>query len=261
LTVDTPYVLISRSFNQSKDVGFRTESPVPFIPGELSLLEAIIYDTSHRHPVIVLGDKDLEPDDPAGRALYVAPWPDFEKRGHSFVFGEDGSYFASIDKTWEDIFVLLGDAAQVVLVIPSTTDGALKEIELIKKHGLGLKAVFYMWPEKGRHPYVAICGSAAEWEALRAPCREHGLLLPPHSAEGALLLYDDDLSTQVAIVKLPAKNILSNIFLVRDYGHFRPLKEIAMKVRNIEIAANAEKYTRMWGYENIIPTDERGAGV
>lgn len=247
---DKPFVLISRSYGQARE--FTTYVPTG-IPGlldtYLALIEALIFDLSYEHPVVVLGDKDLHSNDPAGRALYMCAWPNDYDQNKAMVFNAGtGQFILCQTVSWDQIFVRLARAARFVLVIPALSEGVRREIALLQTENLGSKTVIYMWPEKGAHPYTAISASCQAWEALREPLAEHGLNLPPHRRQGALLRLDDDFAIRSIYEPIPRRNILTPVVAAATDRDLTSLREIVPEIEMYEIAANPERYGPMWGY-------------
>jgi hypothetical protein len=151
LKEDKPFILISRSYDQSKKFVTLTPINAPGAPsGELALFEALIYDLSHKHPIVVMGDKDLHPDDPAGRALYISAWPD-----------DAGQQPYCL--SWEDMFVRLAHAARHVLVIPADSQGVRSELELPAEASFGCQNSSLHVAGKRLSP---IHGDQRQWPSL-----------------------------------------------------------------------------------------------
>jgi hypothetical protein len=249
LREDKPFVLISRSYDQSKT--FRTGVAIP-APGiamvHIALIEALIYDLSHEHPIVVLGDKDLHPDDSAGRALYMSPWLDESSEANSLVFSAPTGELFVPAMSWEHVFVRLARQARFVLVIPALSEGLLREIGLLKNEALGSKTVVYMWPAKGVDAHSATSATAQEWEALREPLGAHGLALPPHSPQGALFRLNDEFAIRATYRPLPRLNILSPVVADDDEHDLTPLRDVAPMIEAYELMADAARYKPMWDF-------------
>ena len=248
LKEDKPFVLISRSYGQS--VEFQTAVPIPSLINRqvyITLFEAVVYDVSYTHPIVVLGDNDLHPDDPAARALFVSKWPDPGTQRTVIVYNNQTHHISSnLDRYWEDIFLFLAGKAHIVLVIPAISNGVLREIELLRDNGLASKAVVYMWPEK-RQPYTAISGTASDWRKVQTwePLKDIGLNLPDHEIGGQLLRLSNDLSITDRTA-VPPRNILSAVAATQETGERIALRDVAPLIRDIEIAADANRYGPMW---------------
>jgi hypothetical protein len=253
-TEEKPFVLISRSYDQSLTFNTALSFSVPSLsPCYISLLEALIYDISHQYPLVVLGDKDLHPDDPAGRAIYVSAWPKNSDQLNTIVYNaQTGRLTNSQTLSWEEIFIELARAAQFVLVIPAISEGVQREISLLREHCLGSKTVVYMWPAKGAHSNAAICADVQAWEALREPLIVRGLALPPHHARGALLQLGDDFTLQSIHYPLSQRNIMT--LVTPDDRNHTSLREAVHIIENYEIAANPDRFGPMWGVSTeVIP--------
>ena len=249
LREDKPFVLISRSYNQSKIFRSGVSIPVPGIAmGHIALFEALIYDLSHEHPIVVMGDKDLHPDDPAGRALYMSPWLHESSQGKSLVFSASKGELFVPAMSWEDVFLRLAHHARFVLLIPSLSEGLLREIALLKKEALGSKTVVYMWPAKSARAHSALSANAQEWEALREPLGAYGLDLPPHSPQGALFRLNDEFAIRATYRPLPWLNILTPVVADDDERDLTPLRDVAPIIEAYELMADAARYEPMWGF-------------
>ncbi|MCH9683641.1 MAG: hypothetical protein K0V04_19540 [Deltaproteobacteria bacterium] len=243
-----PFVLISRSYDQSKAFRTATAAPHPSLPAvDLTLLETLIYDLSHQHPIVVLGDKDIEQSDPGGRALYMCSWPTESSRPPRIVFdAASGESVVSSTVCWEQVFVNLAEVAQHVVLIPASTEGLLREVALLRQHRLGSKTVVFMWPHRGAHPNHAICESATTWAALQKQLQAAGLSLPTHRRGGAMISLDDDLEVRNIHEPLPKRDFLDAVGPQKAVG--KPLCDVAAMIERYELASNAERYAPMWGY-------------
>ncbi|MBL4662417.1 MAG: hypothetical protein JKY22_02385 [Flavobacteriaceae bacterium] len=242
-----PFILISRSYKQVNELAYH--GSVHGIGAfAISLFKTLIYDISHRHPIIVLGDKDLDPDESAGRALYMSAWPDKTEDVGMMTFNEQtGITTIGHEVTWEEIFVNLAKASKSVLVIPATSEGFLTELNLLKSKGLGCKVVVYMWPEHNKHPYKPLCAHPEKWEEIRHTLREHGFNFPAHKKSGALIRLNEDFEVAHIYEPIPRKNILDLLNDV-NFGEEHPMSSMVPFIENYEITANADRYGPMWGY-------------
>lgn len=248
LTEPKPFVLISRSYDQSKVMTTGVSIPAPgVVETDIAMFEALVYDLSHEYPVVVLGDRDLNPNDSASRALYVGAWPE-QAAENSNVFNVETGEFFPMPASWEEVFLSLAQRARHVLLIPSNSEGLTREIALLRSNLLGTKTVVYMWPDKGGHPNGAICGSPAQWEELRAPLAICGLNLPAHSRQGALLHLAEDFSVRAINQPLAAANLLGTVDADDSGTAAVALRAVAPMIEAYELMGDIEKFESMWAY-------------
>ena len=244
-----PFILISRSYDQVNQLVHRGIAPYIGSFG-LSLFQTLIYDISHKHPIVVLGDKDLDSETSVNRALFMSAWPESKEDVGMMTFNaKTGLTTLGHSVSWEEIFANLAVASKFVLVIPATSEGFLTELNLLKSQGLGNKVVIYMWPEYSKHPYKPICAPPQDWEKIRSDLQKHNFRLPAHKAGGALIHLNKDFEIGHIHEPIPNKNILDLIKNV-DFGKELPMSAITPYIENYEITANADKYATMWGYHN-----------
>jgi hypothetical protein len=82
------------------------------------------------------------------------------------------------DTDWRDDITRLVDASEMILCIPSATEGTLWELALLAQRNLLDKTVFMMPPATGQVNY------AREWERVRASPIQDILSFPPYVPDG-----------------------------------------------------------------------------
>jgi len=95
-----------------------------------------------------------------------------------------------LDEEWEARLRTIASSAWAILVLPSNTDGCVRELELLADDPTLLdRTVVFMPPDEGSGSRASE-GAGAEWERLRAELGHRGFRLPPYRRSG--LLYRPD---------------------------------------------------------------------
>jgi len=108
-----------------------------------------------------------------------------------------------------------------------------------------------MWPARGRCANEAICARPEDWEQLRTPLAAHGLVLPTHIPQGALLCLDDQFAIRATHSPVPPLNVLDSVDQSNDGQAHTPLREVAPMIEAYEIMSNADKYEHMWRFARM----------
>ena len=220
------YIIISRSFAQSKEANLSSIEDVPNLSKsiKISLFESIIDDLSHLFPIIVLGTKDLEIDNFANLAIYINEIPHFI--------------------SWENVFEELAIKSKAVFIIPGITNGFLNELEIVSSNSLFHKSYVFMWPDIGNHENPLICSSKEKWNSLSENLEKNGYVIPQYLSCGAIMKIEDK---QFRIVKKLNRNSkISEIIGELSEIDGTPLKEVIPTIKNVELQSKHNKAIWMW---------------
>jgi hypothetical protein len=104
----------------------------------------------------------------------------------------DTLHYQVDDASWENVFLYIADSAKAIVIIPGTSPGVSREIEILNDRGFLQKTLVFMPPtpsNKGRtfFKYLDLERVAEEWETVRKFWREkRGFDFPKYNVDGML---------------------------------------------------------------------------
>ncbi|MCB9848516.1 MAG: hypothetical protein H6814_08895 [Phycisphaeraceae bacterium] len=239
---DGPFILLCRSYEQGGR--FTTSVDIPnYGITDLRLIEALIYDLSHRNTVVALGDQDIPKAEHQGRALYVAEVA--KSSENIIVSATTGDTLLDSEKLWQRLVLRLAESSRCIVVVPGRTHGVIEELLLLRSGGFGHKTFVFMWPDT--HPYTALCADSREWEVVREEISANGVMLPPHEPGGAWVRLNDQEPVDRVVSPIPLRNVLEPVIeCLAESGRW--LSDVTEVIEMCELCADPERYGHLWGY-------------